>query len=69
MVSREVARAFGEAQIPVVVVDPDDLPADSQPVRMDKSTDALSYVIYTSGSTGQPKGVQIPERAICHFVL
>ena len=68
MVSPEVAGAFGEAQIPVVVVDPDDLPADSQPVRMDKSTDALSYVIYTSGSTGQPKGVQIPERAICHFV-
>ena len=28
----------------------------------------LAYVIYTSGSTGQPKGVQIPHRAIVNFL-
>ncbi len=30
--------------------------------------DHMAYVIYTSGSTGQPKGVQITQRAIAHFV-
>ena len=28
----------------------------------------LAYVIYTSGSTGNPKGVQIPHRAIVNFL-
>ncbi len=28
----------------------------------------LAYVIYTSGSTGQPKGVQIPHRAVSNFL-
>lgn len=27
-----------------------------------------AYVIYTSGSTGQPKGILVPNRAICHFL-
>ena len=30
--------------------------------------DAIAYVIYTSGSTGQPKGVEIPHRAVCNFL-
>ena len=31
-------------------------------------SDSIAYVIYTSGSTGQPKGVQIPHRAVCNFL-
>ncbi len=30
--------------------------------------DDLAYVIYTSGSTGQPKGVQVPHRAVVNFL-
>ncbi|MGI9423402.1 MAG: non-ribosomal peptide synthetase, partial [Hyphomicrobiaceae bacterium] len=28
----------------------------------------LAYVIFTSGSTGQPKGVQVPHRAVVNFL-
>ncbi len=33
------------------------------------SSEDLAYVIYTSGSTGQPKGVEIPHRAVANFLL
>ncbi|MBL9213335.1 MAG: amino acid adenylation domain-containing protein [Opitutaceae bacterium] len=37
-------------------------PANRDPER-------LAYLIYTSGSTGQPKGVEIPHRAVVNFIL
>ncbi|MDQ7977363.1 amino acid adenylation domain-containing protein [Paraburkholderia sp. SARCC-3016] len=43
---------------------------DHEPVRLPVVSDAdAAYVIFTSGSTGQPKGVEIPHRALSNFLL
>jgi amino acid adenylation domain-containing protein len=40
---------------------------DDAPEVVVSPTD-LSYVIYTSGSTGEPKGVQLPQRALANLL-
>ena len=40
----------------------------AEPPNIDADPEQLAYTIYTSGSTGQPKGVQIPHRALVNFL-
>jgi amino acid adenylation domain-containing protein len=37
-------------------------------VRREGSGDDSAYVLYTSGSTGQPKGVDVPHRAVVNLL-
>ena len=36
--------------------------------EMALNAESLAYVMFTSGSTGQPKGVEVPHRAVCRLV-
>ena len=52
----------------LAVADAASAPAGPPPA-VAAAPDDLAYVIYTSGSTGQPKGVEIPQRAIANLLM
>jgi amino acid adenylation domain-containing protein len=68
-----LAERFGIGSRPVLLLDDphalDDMPSTPLPVDAVAATpESIAYVIYTSGSTGQPKGVEIPHRAVVNFL-
>ena len=57
--------------IPIFCLDRDRSTITQQPKtrpNVTLSPENLAYVLYTSGSTGQPKGVEIPHRALTNFL-
>ncbi len=55
----------------IICVDGDGMLGSTETVdriTINVTPENLAYVIYTSGSTGQPKGVQIPHRAVVNVL-
>jgi amino acid adenylation domain-containing protein len=42
--------------------------ADAPDPGVRTEPDAIAYIIFTSGSTGDPKGVEVPQRALSNFL-
>ncbi|WP_055698439.1 non-ribosomal peptide synthetase [Streptomyces silaceus] len=63
-----------EADVPrgVECVDVRGLPSDEADAGVgtdEARPDDLAYIMFTSGSTGAPKGVMLPHRAVCDYLL
>jgi amino acid adenylation domain-containing protein len=74
LTERAFASRFAAYGVPIFELDDacaqlDALPSTRPaPDAADAAADSIAYVIYTSGSTGQPKGVEIPHRAVVNFL-
>ena len=59
------------SEVPVFVLDEDPARIAAQPdtdLPQQATGEHLVYILYTSGSTGQPKGVEIPHRALVNLL-
>ena len=71
---RRLAHRFDVGSQPVLLLDDPAAALDAEPATpigrdADAATpESVAYVIYTSGSSGQPKGVEIPHRAVVNFL-
>jgi amino acid adenylation domain-containing protein len=71
ILTQESVRAtVAEFGAPIIAVDTD-WPAvavhQTNPLKLDFSSENLAYVMYTSGSTGRPKGVMVRHRNVINF--
>lgn len=56
------------AGLDLQLIDPADAVAGEKPAALHATSDDAAYLIFTSGSTGQPKGVEIPHKAVVNFL-
>jgi amino acid adenylation domain-containing protein len=40
----------------------------TEPLKIDLESESLAYITYTSGSTGEPKGIEVPHRAVVNLL-
>lgn len=68
--SRELLPADIAAERMLVVSETEDVLSAKPVTNPDRCTspEKLTYLIYTSGSTGQPKGVEMPDRALFNLL-